>query len=232
MVARTPQRKKHRIVTLRMVVASVVVGVVLAVGSVPYGTLVAELRLRGPLSKWVGDRLPGPTRSMGVSWVVTGNPQWPEYLAEVPLFLDSFGSFPSFEHVTEGIVPDAAVRAAKREGDWLDVYWSGFPFRAAVGWWSFPGPSENLIRWQDQSRYGHPRAIAIPLRPIWPGLLGNTLSYAAIVLVLLVGLRFHRTRRRRRRGWCVGCGYELGEGVGVCPECGLAMSHVLNEPLV
>jgi hypothetical protein len=28
-------------------------------------------------------------------------------------------------------------------------------------------------------------------------------------------------RRRRRRGWCLNCGYDLRGGGGVCPECGV-----------
>ncbi|MEQ8316924.1 MAG: hypothetical protein RIE77_13710 [Phycisphaerales bacterium] len=216
---------RHRLVTGRMVVVSLVVGLVLAVASVPYGTLVAELRLRDPLSKWVGDRLPGPTQSMGVYWFVREPASMfdppNEYLAWVPLFLDSFSATPSFEPIAENVVPRAAVEAAKHEGDWLDVYWSGFPFRAAVGWWSYPGPSDNLIRRTAQSRYGHTRAWAIPLRPIWPGLAGNVAFYMALVLVPFVGVRLVRTRRRRARGRCVACNYELGDGISVCPECGL-----------
>jgi hypothetical protein len=65
-------------------------------------------------------------------------------------------------------------------------------------------------------------SFKLPLRPIWPGLLANTFFYAAIMLGVLVGLRAWRTRRRLARGRCVACGYELGEGVAVCPECGLA----------
>lgn len=227
----TTNQKRHRVVTARMVVASVLVGVVLAVGSVPYGTLVAELRLRDPLSRWVGDRLPGPTRSTGVLWQTHSHPRYPdlgpEYLAQVPPFIDTLHIYPSFEPAADGVVPSAAVRAARRGGDWLDVYWSGFPFRAAVGWWSEPsGSSENLIRRTTQTPRGHTRAWAIPLRPIWPGLLGNAVFYTALLLVPLAVVRLVRTRRRRARGRCVACGYELGptleRGVGVCPECGLA----------
>lgn len=140
----------------------------------------------------------------------------------MPLFLDSFAVRPAFAPAPSGVVPRAAERAARREGRSLDVCWSGFPFRAAVGWWSYPGPLDTLVRWQDRSRVGHTWVVAIPLRPIWPGLLANTLFYAALTLALLAGLRVVRTRRRRARGRCVACGYELDEGVGVCPECGLA----------
>ena len=44
----------------------------------------------------------------------------------------------------------------------------------------------------------------------------------------IVGTRFAwrrvRRHRRRRKGWCLGCGYDLqGNVSGVCPECGSAM---------
>ncbi len=225
MGATATKHKKHRVVTVRIVVASVVVGVVLAVASVPYGTLVAELRLRGPLSRWVGDRLPGPARSAGIRWVrsyVRFNPEGSQhYLARAPMFPYWMHGSGGGEPTPVTGVPPTAARAAQREGGPMDAYWSGYPFTAAVGWWKHPGPSRTLVRWLYQSPFGHQRYIAIPLRPIWPGLLANTLFYAALTLVLLAGLRLRRTRRRRAHGRCVACGYELGEGVGVCPECGL-----------
>ena len=63
--------------------------------------------------------------------------------------------------------------------------------------------------------------LPYPLRPIWPGLLANTLCYATVTLALLVSVCLIRARRRRKRGCCVACGYELGEGLRTCPECGL-----------
>ena len=64
-------------------------------------------------------------------------------------------------------------------------------------------------------------SVAIPYFPIWPGLLANTLFYATMTLALLAALRLNRTRRRRKRGRCIACGYKLGDGVTTCPECGL-----------
>lgn len=59
--------------------------------------------------------------------------------------------------------------------------------------------------------------------PLWRGLAANTLFYAALLLMPLTMLRWHRTCRRRRRGCCVACRYDLAgieaEPV-VCPECG------------
>jgi hypothetical protein len=59
----------------------------------------------------------------------------------------------------------------------------------------------------------------LPTRPLWRGLLGNTLVFAAAftTLALTPALRRHV---RRRRGRCAWCGYSLaGTPGGVCPEC-------------
>jgi hypothetical protein len=66
---------------------------------------------------------------------------------------------------------------------------------------------------------GLPRTL--PLRPIWRGLLVNSLFYA-VLLWFLVLLR-SRVRRlmRRRHGLCPRCAYRLcGEFSQGCPECG------------
>ena len=69
----------------------------------------------------------------------------------------------------------------------------------------------------------------IPLRPLWPGFVLNSVFYAGCfyLLTLVVSSCAHPllVARRRRRGVCVkhGCGYrvrtEQGE-LAVCPECG------------
>jgi len=61
----------------------------------------------------------------------------------------------------------------------------------------------------------------VPYRPIWIGLIGNTLLYAAIALAIMVFFRRRVVTCRRAAGECVACGYELGRGVEICPECGL-----------
>ena len=78
----------------------------------------------------------------------------------------------------------------------------------------------------------------VPLRPIPLGVLANTLFYATPTptptptLILLatvrLGLIAWRTRRRTKRGRCPACGYELGEGVAVCPECGRGRATEAN----
>lgn len=64
---------------------------------------------------------------------------------------------------------------------------------------------------------GHLRAL--PLRPIWPGLLANTLLYATLSWLLFGGYRRARASLRLRRNHCPRCNYDL-RGLPGCPECG------------
>jgi len=62
---------------------------------------------------------------------------------------------------------------------------------------------------------------AIPYRPIALGLIVDTLAFAALWSVLLLGVPMRQSRRRRSRGLCPRCGYDLkGETDITCPECG------------
>ncbi len=76
---------------------------------------------------------------------------------------------------------------------------------------------------------------AVPLRPVWPGFILNTILYAGLVWLLLVGQ--HRIRRRARldRGRCPGCKYDLRGAITneaiTCPECGCVIaSRDLTRP--
>ena len=81
-----------------------------------------------------------------------------------------------------------------------------------------------------QTRTSLATARAIPLRPIWRGLIINTLIGAALWFGLLTlglwGWRSIRGTNRRLQGACVKCGYDLrGVTGGVCPECGTARTE-------
>ncbi len=63
---------------------------------------------------------------------------------------------------------------------------------------------------------------ALPLKPIWTGLIINSLVFSVIWFMLLLAPGFIRRRLRHRRGCCMWCGYDLRGAVSErCPECGV-----------
>ncbi len=59
----------------------------------------------------------------------------------------------------------------------------------------------------------------LPLLPIWPGFVANSLVYGALLWLLFVSRLGLRWLVRVSRGRCANCGYRLGKSV-ICPECG------------
>lgn len=80
-----------------------------------------------------------------------------------------------------------------------------------------------------QNAYRHPPdpldRFALPLRPLWPGFLINTFFYAILAFALVRTPRVVRRAIRRRRGRCVGCGYDRDglDPEAACPECGVGV---------
>jgi hypothetical protein len=72
---------------------------------------------------------------------------------------------------------------------------------------------------------------ALPVDPIWPGLIVNSVFYAALALALWhVPRAIWRERRQEARqslGQCVACGYaQAGLPPGsACPECGIRLHN-------
>jgi hypothetical protein len=64
-----------------------------------------------------------------------------------------------------------------------------------------------------------PSVAHLPVRLIWSGSVINTLSFAAILWLLIVGPFVLRRFLRRRRGLCLACAYPRGESAS-CTECG------------
>jgi hypothetical protein len=63
---------------------------------------------------------------------------------------------------------------------------------------------------------------ALPLMPIWPGLIVDTLAFASLSALVLDAAPALRRARRMRQGRCITCGYDLAGTAsgGRCPECG------------
>lgn len=62
-----------------------------------------------------------------------------------------------------------------------------------------------------------------PLRPIWPGVIINTLFYGVLLWLVVPGPLALCRLLRTRRGLCMKCAYPIGAGA-VCTECGAAVT--------
>ncbi|MGD1915340.1 MAG: hypothetical protein ACFCBV_04025 [Phycisphaerales bacterium] len=206
-------RNARRIVTFRMLLVGVAVGVVLALASVPYGTLVREAGFQG----WAIGDLPGRQHGVGLTPYSRDLELEGRWMAWGPFIEADFPVMGSPGSIAVQSLPAAVMKRGLQNEEPFDAYWSGFPWRCAVGWWEWDDTHPWLVKW---TQIQH-RTIVTPLRPIWPGLLGNTLVYAGCVLVPWITLRAIRTSRRHKRGCCLACAYELGQSITVCPECGL-----------
>ncbi|MEQ9096198.1 MAG: hypothetical protein RIE32_08050 [Phycisphaerales bacterium] len=209
---RLAMTRRHRMLTWRMVLAALLVGVVLAVVSVPVAAVIAaNTRNSGP--GLMGFYL-------GADHVVLVYKF--EHPASVRWLSNCYPPDDVFDAKPGDPRPAFARTRYTASADRVECWRAGWPAIAAQG---------RIV-----TRYGEASAkhsqgllaatlagkdIAFPWRPIWPGLLANTLFYAALALTPMALLRWRRTRRRRARGLCVACGYALGERVSACPECGL-----------
>lgn len=217
---------KHRIVTRRMLVVSVVVGVVLAALSVPMGAMLmgwpalsSGSSVRYAVHKGLLLRIERDGYRVGSMWSLRSTDGLSE--SDLAILVDTGEAVPLGEI---GLPRQWRVEPASSDSAWLHDR-VGWPARAA--WTSSDAFADGanspavFPRWRGAVLVG---SSVLPLRPIWLGLLVNTLFYTSLVLTPWAVARLWRTRRRRARGRCVTCGHELGDGVGVCPECGLGCS--------
>ena len=80
------------------------------------------------------------------------------------------------------------------------------------------GGIELPLQWDSAGRQ---RPRFLPVRPIWPGLVINTVFWAAVAALLLAVAQRLRAARRFERGRCPRCGYVLHHDYRrACPECG------------
>ena len=105
---------------------------------------------------------------------------------------------------------------------------AGWP--AAALWQAQDRVSEGAgWRWNHRGSIPQPWGEAgarLPLAPFFPGFLLDTLFYAAPWWLILITPGAIRRFRRRRRGRCIRCGYDLAglrpddNTTPTCPECG------------
>lgn len=79
-----------------------------------------------------------------------------------------------------------------------------------------PRPGQTIATRNTLDRF------ALPLLPLWPGFLINTLFYALLLFGAWRVPGVVRRTLRRRRGRCIACGYDR-DGLdpdAACPECG------------
>lgn len=108
-----------------------------------------------------------------------------------------------------------AVRSADASGglDWICLYPTVTdPWRGAL---VFPG-------WTSSHLWTHDGRI-LPLTPLWPGLVADTLFWAGLIHAAPPLMMSTRRRWRLRRSLCPHCAYDLRARPHVnspCPECG------------
>ncbi|MEQ8316733.1 MAG: zinc ribbon domain-containing protein [Phycisphaerales bacterium] len=236
--AKTPRRP--RVITWRLVIVSLVVGVVLAAGSVvvgaaPYDPPGLPLPRQTTAFYFAGQHMTTAKTSHTIGADVR---IWRmQYVGET-------GDPSAHRRAISNVVdedprPPAIAELLDEHGGGVMALETGWPLRAAHGRLhvtilpaapaaSPPGASASTPGLWMFRALG--RDWSVPYLPLWPGLLGNTLFYGVLVLTPFSLVRWRRLRRRARRGLCPACGYELGDGVEACPECGLARVVARRRP--
>jgi hypothetical protein len=108
----------------------------------------------------------------------------------------------------------------------------GWPFGSLWHGETVDGANAGLTQWPWSTfSYGGikigmagPIDHYLPALPHWPGLIANTLLHGAVWFGLTFGMIATRRARRRRRGLCIACRYDLRSTPpdSPCPECGVA----------
>lgn len=207
-----------------MLLVSLMVGVVLAVLSVPVSAVVLVYGPQGSAPTSFGfdvvERQPilvhADRYTTATVWRVEAVPfDYRDNPADVEL---TFG--PGFSP-NVGALPEMSGMALLPNGS-MWVMRTGWPMHAATAFEILGPPQASTGVVGGLAMTLGSDYIVVPYMPLATGAIANTLFYAALTFVLLATVRLLRTRRRSRRGQCLACGYELDDDMAVCPECGLA----------
>lgn len=208
---------------------SVLVGVLLCVATVPLGTALREWREARP-----GLARPLPLEQ-GSAYVIVDEWQRRAGRPEYALFIVAHVGIMEIHPATwiQAGVPASIREPLLSHDGHYQVFWAGWPWPAAAGWYREDFEQHVVPGEQSRRTSGTGEAIglrcrldrwqnvewAIPVRPVWSGLLANVGVFALAAMALLTTPGCWRRYVRRWEGRCVACGYELG-GLPRCPECG------------
>ncbi len=100
--------------------------------------------------------------------------------------------------------------------------WLSFGKNIPSGYGFATGQEERgLVVLPQNGMFAGFRQRRLPIEPVWPGLILNTLFYAVFLWLLWSAPFAARRIIRRKRGHCLNCAYDLrGDSEGGCPECG------------
>ncbi len=119
-----------------------------------------------------------------------------------------------------GALP-SRLASGEAEGEERLEYAAGWPM-LALSYERVWRDSGRVLRWgvqlSDPNSAAHIRAL--PLRPIWPGLLANSSLYATAIFLPWIAFLMLRVLHRLRHGRCPQCAYDLRFDLASgCPEC-------------
>jgi hypothetical protein len=147
-----------------------------------------------------------------------------------------------------GLSVIAEVDHDRRHRTILYEYWAqaGWPLRALEGsrWQEIRvtqldlASTPTLVRngWFEwaldipDDRDPYPHSNFLPLRPVWPGTLLNSLLYALTLATILFTPLTIRRVTRSWQGRCPACGYPI-DNSAVCTECGTTVTHTTQRRL-
>lgn len=179
--------------------------------------------------------LAGAVLNVAVAWAITAGMTWPQGLSRSSTIeREEDWPRPVPDHWPERsayTIQDGASgwRLDRYSKVWAGIFAinianAGWPchalesetwFEMPTGIWSSWGitPPVNMFGFGPQS----PKTL--PVRPIWPGFIANTLFYATLLWLLTCLAIAVRRFLRLGRGLCPQCAYPMG-GSAVCSECG------------
>ena len=222
--AKTPRRP--RVITWRLVVVSLVVGVVLAVGGVIVCAVAWEVRgVRLGEADLLACRHADGHTLLVARYDFLGLTAW-----DVMSQPDADGSTMRFyldeqrmRRVERDVWPAGLRPPLDGQLRGRSSHRYGWPLRAAERTHRWDPATGTTVRAGEWSLRAFGQDLTLPTLPLWPGVLGNTAFFGVLVLALAALTRWRKLRRCARRGLCLACGYELGEGVAKFPECWLAV---------